>query len=303
MTWMIEAHSAFLSMSATDAFWTLRILPRIGSSAWNSELRASLAVPIAESPSTMNSSERSTSVVRQSRSLAGRVELSRAFLRRWVSLCSRALMRDFISETTFSSSSADCALSPRLVEVRRAVSSCLDDLGDDGAHRVGAEDLLGLPLELRLGQPHRDDGGHAGEDVVLLRLVVADLEPPGVELELLAEDLEQRLLEAGDVGAALGRRDDVDEGLHPRVVALAPAQRDVDDALALELGGGHVPVDVEDRHGLGEGAGALEAPDVGDGGVGSEELDELGDAAVVVEDLLDRPLRAGRAREAGARRG
>ena len=34
MTWMIAAHSAFLSMSETEAFWTLRILPRIGSSAW-----------------------------------------------------------------------------------------------------------------------------------------------------------------------------------------------------------------------------------------------------------------------------
>ena len=178
MTWMIEAHSAFLSMSETDAFWTLRILPRIGSSAWNSELRASLAVPIAESPSTMNSSERSTSVVRQSRSLDGSVELSRAFLRRWVSLCSRALMRDFISETTFSSSSAACALSPRLVDVEPVGQLLLDDLGDDGAHGVGAEHLLGLALELRLGQAHRDDGGHAGEDVVLLGLVVADLEPP-----------------------------------------------------------------------------------------------------------------------------
>src|SRR2546430_2082486 len=39
-TWMMAAHSAFLSMSATEAFCTLRILPRIGSSAWNSELRA-----------------------------------------------------------------------------------------------------------------------------------------------------------------------------------------------------------------------------------------------------------------------
>ena len=61
ITWMIAAHSAFLSMSAADAFCTLRILPRIGSSAWNSESRASLAVPSALSPSTMNSSLRSTS--------------------------------------------------------------------------------------------------------------------------------------------------------------------------------------------------------------------------------------------------
>ena len=33
ITWMIEAHSALPSMSETDAFCTLRILPRIGSSA------------------------------------------------------------------------------------------------------------------------------------------------------------------------------------------------------------------------------------------------------------------------------
>jgi hypothetical protein len=42
-------------MSLIEAFWTLRILPRIGSSAWKSLERASLAVPSAESPSTMNS--------------------------------------------------------------------------------------------------------------------------------------------------------------------------------------------------------------------------------------------------------
>ena len=74
-------------MSPMDAFWTLRILPRIGSSAWNSELRASFAVPSAESPSTMNSSVRSASLARQSASLAGSVDDSSAFLRRCVSLC------------------------------------------------------------------------------------------------------------------------------------------------------------------------------------------------------------------------
>ena len=123
MTWMIAAHSALPSMSVTEAFWTLRILPRIGSRAWWSLLRASFAVPRALSPSTMNSSVRSTSVLRQSASLAGRVEDSSAVLRRWVSLCSRALMRDFISEVTFSSSSAACCFSPRLVETSRSVSS------------------------------------------------------------------------------------------------------------------------------------------------------------------------------------
>src|ERR1700678_1801055 len=69
-TWMMAAHSAFFSMSASDAFWTFRILPLIGRRAWNSESRASFAVPRAESPSTMNSSLRS-SALRQSTSLAG----------------------------------------------------------------------------------------------------------------------------------------------------------------------------------------------------------------------------------------
>ena len=86
---MIAAHSVFLSMSATDDFCTFRILPRIGSRAWNSESRASLAVPSALSPSTMNSSLRS-SAERQSTSLAGRLELASADLRRWFSRCSRA---------------------------------------------------------------------------------------------------------------------------------------------------------------------------------------------------------------------
>ncbi len=111
-------------MSATDAFWTLRILPRIGSNAWKSELRAIFAVPSALSPSTMNNSERSRSVLRQSASLAGSEDVSSAVLRRCVSLWVRALMRVFISVTTFSSNAAACCFSPRLVEPSSAPSSC-----------------------------------------------------------------------------------------------------------------------------------------------------------------------------------
>ena len=44
MTWMIDAHSAFFSMSASEDFWTFKILPRMGRMAWNSEFRASFAV-------------------------------------------------------------------------------------------------------------------------------------------------------------------------------------------------------------------------------------------------------------------
>ena len=120
---MIDAHSAFLSMSPTDARCTLRILPRIGSSAWNSEFRASLAVPMAESPSTMNSSVRSTSVLRQSASLVGSDDDSSAFLRRCASRCWRAATRVRDAPTTFSIAARACALVVPLVEVRKAVSS------------------------------------------------------------------------------------------------------------------------------------------------------------------------------------
>ena len=72
----------------------------------------------------MNSSERATSWVRQSASLAGREEDSSAVLRRWVSLCSRALIRDFISETTFSRRLAASSFPPRGGLVIRSVSSC-----------------------------------------------------------------------------------------------------------------------------------------------------------------------------------
>ena len=121
---MIAAHSAFLSMSDSDAFWTLRILPRIGSSAWNSESRASLAVPSAESPSTMNSSLRS-SAERQSTSLAGRAEVARADLRRWFSLCSLAAILVFAALATFSSTALACALLPRTRPSRNVRSSVL----------------------------------------------------------------------------------------------------------------------------------------------------------------------------------
>lgn len=120
---MIAPHSAFLSMSETEDFWTLRILPRIGSSAWNSEFRASFAVPSAESPSTMKSSLRSTSSLRQSASLAGSEEVSSAVLRRWASLCWRAAIRVRAAATIFSITARACCLSSRLVEVRNALSS------------------------------------------------------------------------------------------------------------------------------------------------------------------------------------
>ncbi len=94
------------------------------------------------------------------------------------------------------------------------------------------------------------------------------------------------------MGAALGRRDDVDERLEPGVVARAPAERDVDGALARELRRDHGAAGGEDGHGLGERAGSLEPPRVRQRRVDREVVHELGDAPVEAEGLAHGLLAA-----------
>ena len=164
----------------------------------------------------------------------------------------------------------------------------LDHLGDDLAHGPGAQDLLGLALELGLGHAHGDDGGQARHDVVLLDAAVlgGELQGPGVGLDALAQHLGEGLLESGQVGAAHGGGDDVDEGALRGVVADPPAQGDVDHAGALDLHGAQVPAGaVELLDGLGVGALTGEAEGVGDRAVGGQEVDEVGGAAQGLEDL------------------
>ena len=160
ITWMIAAHSAFFSMSVSDAFCTLRILPRIGSRAWNSESLAILAVPSAESPSTMNSSLLS-SAERQSTSLAGSADVASADFRRWFSRCSRAAIRVLAAAATFSSSARACCLVPRAARLEERPELPGHHLAHDPGRGRGAEHLLGLPLELGLRQPDRDHRGEA----------------------------------------------------------------------------------------------------------------------------------------------
>ena len=79
---------------------TLRILPRSGSTAWNSRARPCLAEPPAESPSTMKSSALAGSRSWQSASLPGRLATSRAPLRRVSSRALRAASRAAAASTT-----------------------------------------------------------------------------------------------------------------------------------------------------------------------------------------------------------
>ena len=73
-------------------------------------------------------------------------------------------------------------------------------------------------------------------------------------------------------------RDDVDEGADLGVVAVAPAQRDVDTQLTLDVLRRHVAGVVEDRDGLGEVVDTLQPEDLGDLLVGRQEVAELRDA-------------------------
>ena len=167
------------------------------------------------------------------------------------------------------------------------------DAGDDLGDARRAEHLLGLAVELRLGQPYRHDGGEALEHVVLGHVGVAVLEQAR-PAQHVVEGLGERALEAAHVRAALGGGDDVDERAQLGVVAGAPPQRDVDDHLAVDVLRRHVTGVVEQRHRLGEVLAAGQPQHLHHRLVGGEELAELRDAPLVLELLL-----AGRALDAG----
>ena len=65
-----------MSILSNLAFSVLSILPKTGSIAWYLGSLPSLALPAAESPSTKNISDFSGSLLEQSASLPGRVEVS-----------------------------------------------------------------------------------------------------------------------------------------------------------------------------------------------------------------------------------
>ena len=153
-----------------------------------------------------------------------------------------------------------------------------DDLGGGR----GAEHLLGLPLELRLGQPDGDHRDQALERILDGHRLVAVLQQPG-RAELVVQRADQGPLEPGDVGAAVRGGDDVDERADHAVVAAPPLQRHVDSELALHLGRRHVPAVIQHRDGLGEVPRPGQPQHVGDRLAGGQVRAELADAAVEAE--------------------
>ena len=68
-----------------------------------------------------------------------------------------------------------------------------------------------------------------------LAVAAGHLEAAGVRLDGPADDLDEALLEARLVGAAVGGGDDVDERPLDGVVARPPPEGDVDQALPLDV--------------------------------------------------------------------
>ena len=238
----------------------------------------------------MNSSVSSTSSRRQSASLAGSEEVSSAFFLREILLVDARgdaglhLADDLLHEQ------GGLLLVVALGGGKLRLEPVGDDAVDDGADLGGSQGFLGLSFELRLGEAHGDDGGHAGLHVVFFGAPVLgdDLEFARVLVDRRAQGLENGLLEAGHVGAALGGGDDIDEGLDGRVIADAPAQSDVDLAGALDLGGTQVPgLRIQGLHGLVIGALTRDVPRVGHGAVGGQPVREVDDAAVEAEALVE----------------
>jgi hypothetical protein len=191
---MIEAHSAFLSMSAIGRLLDVEDLAADRQQAWNSEFRASFGRAergVALDDEELGLVDVLAAAVRELRGSALGLERVLAAL---ASPCAGApATRVRMAPTTFSSSCAACPFVGFRSTCSSAVSSVSTTRATMPRDRGGTEDLLRLALELRLGQPDGDDGGEPLEDVVLLdpRVLVA-----GLELDLLTEDLEQALLEA-----------------------------------------------------------------------------------------------------------
>ena len=148
--------SVFSRTFGKRAFSTLMILPRMGSIAWNSLLRACLADPPAESPSTMKSSLSAGSRDEQSDSFPGSPEDSSRLLRRVRSRCPGGEPRSrrlhaLVDDLARLSWIAGEPLRKKLVEGH------FDRRTDLGVAQLG----LRLTFELRCPKFHCNDCGEA----------------------------------------------------------------------------------------------------------------------------------------------
>src|ERR1700722_18019329 len=197
-----------LSILSKRARSTLSILPRSGSTAWNSRLRPCLALPPAESPSTMNSSDLAGSRSWQSARFPGSEVMPSALLRGFA----RGGGLDHLADDDLGF--ARVLLEPGLEHV-------VDDAFDRGAHLGGDQLVLGLRGEFRIRHLDGKHGGQAFPAIVAgqRHLLLAR----GAAGFGIAGDLaRQRAAEAGQMRAAVALRNGVGEAEHALVVAVVP---------------------------------------------------------------------------------
>ena len=163
------------------------------------------------------------------------------------------------------------------------------DACDKRLDRRGAEHVLRLPLELRLGDAHGDHGHQSGENVVTLdlhlRVFEIDLELARVVFHRLANLLSDTLQEAVHMHAAARRGDDVHEALQHRVVAVRPTHRDIDIAGSHDLLRMQVAVRVHCLRLLMVRALPAYSPHGGNGLAVGEEVHEIDNATGMAEFL------------------
>ena len=205
---------------------TLRILPRSGSTAWNSRLRPCLALPPAESPSTMKSSDLAGILFLAVGELARQRGDAERILARQLARLARGLARRRGLDHL-----ADDHLGLRRMLLEPGLQRLVDDVLDHRADFGGDQLVLGLRRELRVGHLHRQHGGQA------LAAIVAgerDLFLFRVGLGIAVDLARQRAAEAGEMRAAVALRDVVGEAQHVLMVAVVPPQRRLDaDAVRL----------------------------------------------------------------------
>ncbi len=136
-------------------------------------------------------------------------------------------------------------LGERLAGLRRVLLQpvgqlLVGGLLDQRPHLGVAELGLGLALELRIAQLHREDGGEALPDVLAQEVGVLLLQEV-LRLRVPVDDVGEGLLEALLVHPALGGRDVVGEGVDALVEAGVPLHGDVDLVVVARLGVGDDP--------------------------------------------------------------
>ena len=208
--------------------------------------------------------------------MAGSADVASADLRRWFSRCSRAAIRVLAAAATLSSTARACCLLPRLRDSKKARSS-------PDTTWATIRDAAGVPSTSLVWPSNWGSGSRTAITAVSpssMSSLVTGSSPffssrtaRSCSFSVRTRARSKPATWVPPLGVAITFTKD----LVTLVVAAVPAQGHVHGQVALHVGGEHVPLVVQHRHGLGELAGADQPHHVGDrlarGQVGAELAD------------------------------